>query len=284
MTRSRARHIAGVAVAGIALTGAIGVTATTTAAPAEAAPGSIFVISHNLQKKNSAVDRVAQQAKDHPGGEVLLFQEVCASQRDRIKKLGLSVYRERKSPNTNCGGEGIGEMAVWTGDGRVGVSKHDLGAEQEGGHTYGLACVTFNHAGRKTRACSTHLAAGGDRFDPVREATAAAIKDKTSGWITDEKLRVIVGGDFNSRPDDNAMDSMYADGGGGAAGRFRELHQMASGTNARGGLNTFYKKKIDYIFVSKVDSRAQGGSEHARKITPSDHRVLFGSVPLKARG
>ncbi|WP_186828001.1 endonuclease/exonuclease/phosphatase family protein [Knoellia locipacati] len=280
MTRTQTRHGAALAVATLALTGAIGAA---TATSAQAAPSSIFVISHNLQKKNSAVDRVAQQAREHPGGEVLLFQEVCAQQVDRIKKLGQAVYRERKAVNKNCGGKGVGEMAVWTGGNRVGTSKHNLGAQQEGGHTYGLACVTFTHSARKTRACSTHLAAGGDRFDPVREATASAIRDKANGWITGDKLRVIVGGDFNSRPGDAAMDYMYADGGSTATGPFRELHQMRTGKPARGGLNTFYKKKIDYIFVSKVDSRSQGGTEHARKITDSDHRVLFGSVPLKSR-
>ena len=45
--------------------------------------------------------------------------------------------------------------------------------------TYGMACLNFMHAGRTTRACSTHLAAGkGDDRDAVRLATTQEIAHK----------------------------------------------------------------------------------------------------------
>jgi len=283
MTRSRTRHGAALAVATLALTGAIGAATATT--PAAAADASIRVITHNTQKKVGAVDAAFAEARSTSGPEVILLQEVCAGMVDGIKKrMGHAVYRERKASNTNCGGAGIGEMAIWTGDGLIGTSRHDLGTRQTGGHLYGLACVTFSHAGRATRACSTHLAAGGTDFDPIRQATAKQIQDKANTWIGEGK-RVIVGGDFNSRPMDAAMNAMYGVGPA-SGGPFRELHQTRGSANQdRGGLNTFYKKKIDYVFISKVDARTSGGSENVcKKCTPSDHRMLWGSVPLKARG
>ena len=285
MARSRVRHIAATAVAGIALTGAIGVAATTTAAPAEAAPGAIRVITHNVQKKVGAVDAAFKEARATSGPEVILLQEVCEGMVSGIKaRIGHAVYRERKSPNTNCGGGGIGEMAIWTGGGLLGTSKHDLGTRQTGGHLYGLACVAFSYANRPTRACSTHLAAGNTDFDPIRQATAKEIQAKANTWIGEGK-RVVVGGDFNSRPSDAAMNAMYGVGPL-SGGPFREIHQTRGPENQdRGGLNTFYKKKIDYIFISKVDAQSSGGSEQVCKAcTPSDHRMLWGSLPLKARG
>lgn len=283
MSMSKVRHGAALAAASVLLSGGIALGAATS--PAAAADASIRVITHNTQKKVGAVDAAFAEARATSGPEVILLQEVCAGMVDGIKsRMGHAVYRERKASNTNCGGAGIGEMAVWTGGSLSGTSRHDLGAVQAGGHVYGLACVTFSHAGRATRACSTHLAAGGAEFDPVRQATAKAIQDKSNTWIGEGK-RVIVGGDFNSRPGDATMNAMYGVGPL-SGGPFREIHQTRGSANQdRGGLNTFYSKKIDYIFVSKVDAASSGGTENVCKdCTPSDHRMLWGSLPLKARG
>ncbi|MDT0214263.1 hypothetical protein Q9R29_10230 [Rothia sp. ARF10] len=285
MKQSKVRHVAALAAAALVTTGAVGVVAATTATPAAAADASIRVITHNTQKKVGAVDAAFAEARATTGPEVILLQEVCAGMVDGIKaRMGTAVYRERKAVNTNCGGAGIGEMAVWTGGNVLGTSKHDLGGLQTGGHIYGLACVTFSHAGRATRACSTHLAAGGTEFDPVRQETARAIQDKSNTWIGEGK-RVIVGGDFNSQPGDATMNAMYGVGPL-SGGPFREIHQTRGADNQdRGGLNTFYSKKIDYVFISKVDASSSGGTENVCKdCTPSDHRVLWGSLPLKARG
>jgi hypothetical protein len=62
------------------------------------------------------------------------------------------------------------------------------------------------------------------------------------------------------------MDELYGVGKDGH-GPFRESHQTRGAENQdRGGLNTFYKKKIDDIFISKVDARSSGApSASARR-------------------
>lgn len=296
MARSRVRHIAGLAVAGIALTGAIGVTATTTAAPAEAAPGAIRIITHNVEKELGALDAVKAKVAATDGPEVVLLQEVCESLLPQIVAMGHAEFRPRKS-HPKCGeDQKIGEAVVWTGGN--GAGKNSATLVKDDGHRYGLACVTFRYAGRSTRACSTHLAAGQDK-DGVRAKIARGIRAKSTTWIGNGH-RVIVGGDFNSNPQDGAMDQMYGVGGGGAVGPFRELHQMAGGgTTARAGLDTKGGRKIDYIFVSVRDTKPSGGTEQtcngekpgapagdyeANHCTTSDHRLLWGTAKLKSRG
>ncbi|WP_353952841.1 endonuclease/exonuclease/phosphatase family protein [Knoellia sp. S7-12] len=296
MTRSRVRHVAGLAAAGIALTGAIGVTATTNAPPAEAAPGSIRIITHNLEKEQGALDAVKAKVAATDGPEVVLLQEVCESLLPQINDMGHANFRPRKT-HPKCGeGQKIGEAVVWTGGNEAGKNNPTL--VKDAGHRYGLACVTFRYAGRSTRACSTHLAAGEDK-DGVRTKITRDIRAKSTTWIGNGH-RVIVGGDFNSNPQDGAMDHMYGVGGGGAVGPFRELHQMAGeGTTARAGLATKGGRKIDYIFVSERDTRPSGGTEQtcngekpgetvddyeANHCTTSDHRLLWGTAKLKSRG
>jgi hypothetical protein len=296
MARSRVRHIAGLAVAGIALTGAIGVTATTTAAPAAAAPGAIRIITHNLEKEQGALDAVKVKVDATDGPEVVLLQEVCESLLPQIDAMGHHSFRARKT-HKKCGvDQKIGEAVVWTGGNDAGTSNPTL--VRDAGHRYGLACVTFRYDGRSTRACSTHLAAGQDK-DDVRVRTTRAIRGKSTTWIGNGH-RVIVGGDFNSNPQDGAMDQMYGIGGGGAVGPFRELHQMAgAGTTKRAGLDTKGGRKIDYIFVSVRDTKPAGGTEQtcngekpgapaddyeANHCTTSDHRLLWGTAKLASRG
>ncbi len=62
MKLSTHRRGAALAVASLALTGAIGATAMTTAAPAMAAENSIRVITHNLAKKGTALSGVIRKA------------------------------------------------------------------------------------------------------------------------------------------------------------------------------------------------------------------------------
>lgn len=295
MTLSTTRHGAALAVATLALAGAIGAVSTTTATAAEAAPGAIRVITHNLEKEQGALDAVKVKIAATDGPEVVLLQEVCQDLWPQIDALGHANVRPRKQ-HKKCGvDKWIGEAVVWTGGNAAGTNKVTL--VRDGGHRYGLACVTFGYAGRSTRACSTHLAAGADN-DGLRTRIAREIRGKSTTWIG-RGHRVIVGGDFNSNPQDGAMDLMYGVGGGGAVGPFREIHQMASGNTDRKGLPTKGGRKIDYIFVSERDTRASGGTEQtcngekpgapaddyeADACTTSDHRLLWGTARLKARG
>ncbi|MDT0214262.1 endonuclease/exonuclease/phosphatase family protein [Rothia sp. ARF10] len=295
MKLSTTRHGAALAVATLAVTGAIGAVGATTAPAAQAAPGAIRVITHNVEKEQGALDAVKVKIAATDGPEVVLLQEVCQSLFPQIDALGHANFRPRKK-HPKCGvDQKIGEAVVWTGGNAAGKNVATL--VRDDGHRYGLACVTFRYAGRSTRACSTHLAAGQDK-DGVRTKITRAIKGKSTTWIGNGH-RVIVGGDFNSNPQDGAMDLMYGVGGGGAVGPFREIHQMASGSPDRTGLPTKGGRKIDYIFVSERDTRASGGTEQtcngekpgapegtyeANACTTSDHRLLWGTAKLKARG
>jgi endonuclease/exonuclease/phosphatase family metal-dependent hydrolase len=279
MTTTRTRPLlAALAAVGVAATG---LTAGVAAAPsAEAASSSVRVFSHNLEKKGTAIDKVAALAAGG-GPEFLLLQEVCRSKVGKLQKLGYTTYRERRQA-AKCGtDQSIGEAVVWTGKSVevTGAPSVNLTPEPVGGHLYGLACLDVSHGGHTFRACSTHLVAGGSANDAFRHDLTRAIKATTAPWMT-EKDVVLVGGDFNATPGTPTMNAMYGVGPA-SAGEFRELAQSAgNGTEARGGKSTFYKKKIDYVFASRKGTRPAGGSQQV-KDSPSDHRVLFGAVPLR---
>lgn len=279
MTRSKVRHVASLAVAGIALTGAIGVTATTAAAPAQAAPGSIGVITHNIAKNDTALSRVITKAANMPGPQVVLVQEVCQSMLPRLDALGPTAFHPRRTNQADCSDKVIGEAVVFSKKGLAAQADSvDFAVDGQDDQTYGMACLTFMHAGRTTRACSTHLAAGkGDDRDAVRLATTREMRTKVRAWKQHDV--VIIGGDFNSQPGERAMNRLYGVGPR-AEGDFREISQTAgAGNTRRDGRATFYRKKIDYVFVAKTGSRASGGTVDVAP-TASDHRMLFGKLPL----
>lgn len=88
MKLSTSRHGAALAVATLAVTGAIGAVSTTTAPTAEAAPGMVRVISHNIAKKPEALTKVIEKHNSarFPGPEVVFLQEVCQSMLPRIEE------------------------------------------------------------------------------------------------------------------------------------------------------------------------------------------------------
>lgn len=270
--------LAALAALGVTAAGFVGTTST--APDASAASATVRVFSHNLEKKGTAIDRVAGLA-DGGGPEFLLLQEVCRSKVGTLQALGYTTYRERRSAS-KCGTDpSIGEAVVWTGRSAevTGVVAVNLTAAPVGGHLYGLACLDVNHGGHTFRACSTHLVAGGSTNDAFRHDLTRAIKATTTPWMSQKDV-VLVGGDFNATPGSATMNAMYGVGPA-SAGEFRELAQTAGdGRTARTGKNTFYAKKIDYVFASKNGTRTSGGTEQV-KDSPSDHRVLFGAVPLR---
>lgn len=283
-TRPLLAAIAAVAVA------ATGVVASVTAAPsAEAAPTTIRVITHNLAKKPGALTAVINKKNATAGPEVILLQEVCGSMRSRVSEaLGKEAAWHVRRVNHCADGSNIGEIAVWTGADVIDMTTPDFTRhpDQPSDQTYGAACVVFRYAGKKNKACSTHLAAG-DTKGSVRAASTAQLRTLADGWMADG-TRVIVGGDFNAEPQSAEMDAMYGVGTG-AAGRFREIHQMAKGVTVRSGKPTLWQRKIDYVFGSMEQFRKNGGTEQtcnstvrnpATGCTPSNHRILWGLLPL----
>ncbi|MFC7489789.1 MULTISPECIES: hypothetical protein [unclassified Knoellia] len=170
-----------------------------------------------------------------------------------------------------------------------------LNAEPIDGHTYGLACLDVTRNGRDIRACSTHLIAA-KAPQSQRNTLTAAMKAALSPVVSQKDV-VIVGGDFNTTPKTYPMDNLYGVGKD-HTGQFRELHQMAGqGTTNRAGKPTIgggdESRKFDYIFASVKGSRASGGTEQTcwkdgnpqtQDCTTSNHRILWGQVPLKPVG
>ena len=282
--------IAALAAAAVAVTG---LAANLTDAPsAEAAGASIQVMTHNLAKKDSALTGVIKKHTALKGNRFILLQEVCESMVPRLQKdLGYTTFRERRLAG-NCGeGQSVGEATVWTGSGAKALAPIALNATPIDGHTYGLACLAVTRDGRSIKACSTHLIA--EKADPKdRDALTAAMKGALKGLVESTDV-VIVGGDFNETPKVYPMDHLYGVGKD-HDGQFRELHQMATGTTARTGKVTVgggdKARKLDYIFASVKGSRSSGGTERTcwkdgnpatTDCTTSNHRILWGKVPLK---
>jgi endonuclease/exonuclease/phosphatase family metal-dependent hydrolase len=280
-------------VAAAAALVATGLGASDGAAAPRAAPGNINVITHNLEKEGTSLTAVIKRAEASNGPEVLLLQEVCRSMLDRLADDGrggmrVVAFHARRSHPTDCNKGDIGEAVVYTGS-AANAEPQSIDFGVGGDQNYGMACLRFRHDGRRTVACSTHLPAGRDAADDaLRSASTARINELTEPIIADSDV-LIVGGDFNTKPKTATMDAIYGDGKD-AVGRFREVHQMATGTVERDGKVTISKdggSKFDYIFVAKADSRENGGTEKTcRKdrctpvATTSNHWMLWGLVPL----
>ena len=287
MHHARTRPLlAAVAAVAVAVTGVV--TSVAAAPSAEAAPTTIRVITHNLAKKPGALTAVIKKTNATGGPEVVLLQEVCGSMRPRIHDaLGQQAAWHVRRDKHCADGSDIGEIAVWTGGDVIDRTTPDFTRhpDQPSDQTYGAACVVFRYAGNKNKACSTHLAAG-DGMGSVRAASTAELRTLADGWMTDG-TRVIVGGDFNAEPQSAEMAAVYGIGNG-AAGKYREIHQMAKPTTVRTGKVTLWQRKIDYVFGSVGQFSDKGGTEQtcnstvrdANGCTPSNHRILWGVLPL----
>jgi endonuclease/exonuclease/phosphatase family metal-dependent hydrolase len=108
--------------------------------------------------------------------------------------------------------------------------------------------------------------------DASQEREMAVVSQTARGWAT--KYPVIVGGDFNSRPGDNDLNSMYLpDYGGGAHGIFREIDDLG----ARDGEPTHTEGKLDHIFFTR-NLRWGGGDATFSRF--SDHDPLWGTLTM----
>lgn len=286
MNTSTMRRVLGLALAAGAVTTTLAVAGATTAPPAEAAPGMIRVIQHNIAKKPTALTKVIEKKNSDrfPGPEVVFLQEVCRSMMPRIEeKLGPAAFHPRRTNQSDCSDGVIGEVVAFTKkDATVQRDAIDFDVPGED-QNYGMACLNFSYSGRATRACSTHLAAGdGAAKNAMRLASTKFIRDKARAWNKD---LILIAGDFNREPMARAMDQIYGVGPD-AQGNFREITQSATGNTARAGRFTIGKvklntdRKVDYIFGWMGHTRVNGGWA-TTEFTPSNHRMLFGGIPLQ---
>src|SRR5262249_14895545 len=124
--------------------------------------------------------------------------------------------------------------------------------------------------------------------DNERAEQTADIARITQPWI-DAGTKVVVAGDFNARPRDAALDSIYAldhDGGWTGTGYYVESDQTdstffdcSSTSHCRSGASTVSaassakpSKRYDYIFYSKGENYDLHGA--ARRVGGSDHYAV----------
>ena len=133
-----------------------------------------------------------------------------------------------------------------------------------------LLCVTTSIAGRYLRVCSTHIT---NRRQRRKNAQIRKVKRIVTPWV--RLGPVVVMGDFNVIPTNNALDRFYSPNhGGGASGRFQEADE--SGFHCRCGESTWASRKIDYIFLS--NRHWVTPSANATHSDISDHDPLRGSA------
>ena len=175
------------------------------------------------------------------------------------------------------------------------ITRHELGQDQYGKRF--LLCG--RQVDRRVRVCAVHLTPG----DVKARAQLGRVHERLERWWLEKRDTVIIGGDFNLRPDDPGMNKMYA----AAAdtpnnpdnhGRYREWddddseHCRGYGAGSLpGGLGgpCGTGAKIDFIFAR--GNRIVDGAYSARALpipddctgVCSDHRAIRGSAKLRYR-
>jgi endonuclease/exonuclease/phosphatase family metal-dependent hydrolase len=143
-----------------------------------------------------------------------------------------------------------------------------------------LSCVSVALA-RATKVCVTHIAAGDDR---IKRDQIKTVSDVVNGLRANNA--VVIGGDFNVKPDNDALDSLYISRyGGGASGHFDEVDACEARTTQSSSCNEgthdarlATDPKIDYLFVSDADFNVVSGDATHSDI--SDHDPLRAQVTL----
>jgi endonuclease/exonuclease/phosphatase family metal-dependent hydrolase len=219
---------------------------------------------------------------------VVFLQEVCYSQflalQSRIVRAGYSATFVAASRGGHCDlydkkhGEGFGiALAVkGTFTGRTvrwlpspSIVKPERRA---------LLGVTAKIGGRSTFVATTHTAPGG----PNLEAQLGAISFYLA--VMSQTRPVIVGGDFNSLPDNPGLDNFYSDLVPDGHGPFREMDDtdLAPGLpTCRCGEESFdvAGRKIDYVFASRDSFEPVTANTDATGY--SDHRLYYGTYRTK---
>jgi len=297
----------------IRLTAVLACVAMLTLAPeANAATRTVKVITHNIagaykfHGQLTAVTAAVRQARRWRP-DVVMLEEVCEAQarafRDRLPGYHY-VFTVMLPQDSRCPrhGSDFGHMVAskWP---LSGVTRTNLrGDDDQPGEvvrSFWLTCALVAAPGvpaGRLRACVTHLRAGNGAMQPslnaARTAQVHRIHRALHDDIVQRRVRVVVAGDFNTRPHRPVLDEMYRlrrGGGLGGAGDFFEGDQTdhryfaPSGCGPRAcrsgqptccaGLDEdppVLDRKYDYVFFSAQGvSRLSGlplglgGSDHA---------------------
>lgn len=182
--------------------------------PATAATVTVKVITHNIEGPSHVgdprvLDDVAYQINTWQPHWVML-QEVCESQASDFYNAFGGTYFVRFSSRVSdvrCGGA-VGELIAVRAPGISYEAKIELALDGQG-RPYNLYCMNANVGGQPTTGCVTHLAPGAvDPQGGTRTTQAQQIANYVQGYIN-EGRGVILGGDFNARPDKAYLNSLY---------------------------------------------------------------------------
>jgi hypothetical protein len=132
-------------------------------------------------------------------------------------------------------------------------------------HPRGLLCARSAVGPRRSVSCVTHIS---ETESPGQvEGLVAAYAGPSP---------VILGGDFNRKPQDPQLTAVYGRGLG--AGRYTEVGAGMYGAQRRDGAPTTRGgRKIDYVFATEADFRAAGSEVIRTDPELSDHLVLAGT-------
>lgn len=274
----------------------------------ELAGRKMKVIGHNLagglryKGSESAVAVMVNNASNF-GAHILLLQEVCKTQYTSLKtelqgKNWASVqFTETRPRHPDCPQKGPQGLVVASKYTMSNVNSHNLGYNTgtpgtESEKVFKMLCgdISVPSYPVKIRACSTHLRSDMDAADSeARFEQAKTIRNILGPAITNDKVAVIVAGDFNSEPDRGPAGQLYAlSGGQFVEGDQRDNKWCATGTECRNGAPTKCAtsgetvdcgnvgNKIDYIFFS---NNRVGNLNLATKVAgKSDHLLLKGEA------
>jgi endonuclease/exonuclease/phosphatase family metal-dependent hydrolase len=196
--------------------------------------------------------------------DVILLQELCRPQFDRVRKL-LPGFRGRYAPaivGRGCGGTAFGVAVLVRGPV---LSSVVLPLPTSPGYEHrNLLGVTTRIGGRRTFVATVHLSPSPSAGLDSQLAAVARYLDGDGPTI--------VGGDFNSLPEKPELLQFYS-GAAGGTGHFIEADEFRNRRPAIGGVPTFdvAERKIDYVFFSAGDFARPSASSEPTAL--SDHRV-----------
>ncbi len=239
-------------------------------ARAYALPHDVTVVSFNARGgicRRGEVRITAQHiAATARAADVVLLQELCRSQFDRVRALLAPLgFRGRYAAVTVSRGCGTAfGVAVFVRAPVLGAGVLPLPTPPGYEHR-ALLGVTTLLRGRRTFVATVHLSPSPAAGLDAQLATVADYLDAHTG-------PAIVGGDFNSLPAKPGLRRFYSAAAGGS-GHFLEGDEFRGRRGVIGGAPTFEvaDRKIDYVFFSAGDfAQPSAGTEVT---TLSDHRL-----------
>ncbi len=257
----------------------------------------VTFVQHNIEKKAEVLAIAVNHAVNQDALGMTL-EEVCpgdvAALRTAHPSWTIVDVQQKHLPVEGCdnpaasGGHDFGHvLAVYFHSDGAPDPHPDLGAPAAAPGE--MACVKFDHKGVTVHLCAAHLIStkfGDTDGETIRENQTQKIRQITTPWINNGHF-VVVGGDFNGKPETHALDYLYDKGyfGGAALGQFTEYNR--SGGSRQGGTTAatsddndagmVFKKKIDYLFFSS--NRADmNGPNIQNQPDASDHNMITSTV------